>query len=76
MNPPPLRDPAAARFAVLQLVRLSGALLAFAGVLIISGKVSWLPKLPEALGLVLVLAGLADFFAAPKLLARRWKSKP
>jgi uncharacterized protein YjeT (DUF2065 family) len=32
--------------------------------------------LPEALGLVLVLAGLADFFAAPKLLARRWKSKP
>jgi uncharacterized protein YjeT (DUF2065 family) len=76
MNPPPLRDPAAARFAVLQLVRLSGALLAFAGVLIISGKVSWLPKLPEALGLVLVLAGLAEFFAAPKLLARRWKSKP
>lgn len=76
MNPPPLRDPAAARFAVLQLVRLSGALLAFAGVLIISGKVSWLPKLPEALGLVMVLAGLADFFAAPKLLARRWKSKP
>jgi hypothetical protein len=76
MNPPSPRDPAAARFAVLQLVRLSGALLAFAGVLIISGKVSWLPKLPEALGLVLVLAGLAEFFAAPKLLARRWKSKP
>ncbi len=74
--PPPLRDPAATRFAVLQLVRLSGVLLAFAGVLIISGNVSWMPKLPEALGLVLVLAGLADFFAAPKLLARRWKSKP
>lgn len=69
-------DPAAARFAVLQLVRLSGALLAFAGVLIISGKVSWLPKLPEAIGYVLLGAGLVDFFAAPVLLARRWKSRP
>lgn len=70
------RDPAAARFAVLQLVRLSGVLLAFAGVLIISGKVSWLQGLPEALGYVLIAAGLADFYAAPMLLARRWKSKP
>jgi hypothetical protein len=69
-------DPAAARFAVLQLVRLSGAVLAFAGVLIVSGKVSWLPKLPEALGYALIAAGMADFFVAPMLLARRWKSKP
>ncbi|WP_421839432.1 hypothetical protein [Novosphingobium sp.] len=72
----PAGDPAAARFAVLQLVRLSGALLAFAGVLIISGKVGWLPKLPEAAGYALLGAGLIDFFAAPVLLARRWKSRP
>jgi hypothetical protein len=70
------RDPAAARFAVLQLVRLSGAVLALAGVLVISGKVAWLPKLPEALGYLLVGAGLIDFYVAPMLLARRWKSKP
>jgi hypothetical protein len=69
-------DPAAARFAVLQLVRLAGALLALAGVLVISGKASWLPKLPEAVGYVLVAAGLVDFYVAPMLLARRWKSKP
>lgn len=69
-------DPAAARFAVLQMVRLSGALLAFAGVLVISGKVSWLPKLPEAVGYVLLAAGLIDFFVAPMFLARRWKSRP
>lgn len=68
-------DPAAARFAVLQLVRFSGALLALAGVLVISGKMSWLPKLPEAVGYALVGAGLIDFYVAPMLLARRWKSK-
>ena len=69
-------DPAAARFAVLQLVRLSGALLALAGVLIASGKATWLPQLPEALGYVLIGAGHIDFFAVPPILARRWKTKP
>lgn len=70
------RDPAAARFAGLQLVRLSGAVLALAGVLIISGRIAWLPKLPEAVGYVLVGAGLIDFYVLPMFLARRWKSKP
>jgi hypothetical protein len=70
------RDPAAVRFAVLQLVRLSGAVLALVGVLIVSGKMSLLPKLPEGAGYVLVGAGLIDFYVAPMLLARRWKSKP
>lgn len=72
----PAPDPAGARFAVLQLVRLSGALLAFAGVLISTGKVTWLPRLPEAVGYVLIAAGLVDFFVAPLFLARRWKSRP
>ena len=72
-NAPP--DPAAARFAVLQLVRFSGALLALTGVLVISGKVSWMPKLPEALGYGLVGAGLIDFYVAPMLLVKHWKSK-
>lgn len=74
--PDPVRDLAAARFAVLQLVRLSGAVLAFAGVLIASGKVAWLPQLPAVVGYVLIAAGMIDFFLAPMLLARRWKSKP
>jgi len=69
-------DPAAARFAVLQLVRLSGAVLVFVGVLIASGNVAWLQGLPAAVGYVLIGAGLIDFFVAPMLLARRWKSKP
>jgi hypothetical protein len=61
---------------VLQLVRLSGALLALGGVLVMSGKVSWLPHLPDAIGYALVGLGVADFFALPPLLAKRWKSKP
>ncbi|MFM9937634.1 MAG: hypothetical protein ACKVOL_15720 [Novosphingobium sp.] len=69
-------DPAAARFAVLQLVRLSGALLALAGVLVVAGKISWLPKLPDAVGYMLIGLGLVDFFTLPPLLAKRWKSKP
>lgn len=76
MTTAPDRDPAAARFAIMQMVRLSGALLALVGVLIVSGKAAWLPKLPEAAGYALIAAGLADFFAAPLLLARRWKSRP
>lgn len=76
MSTSPERDPAAARFAVLQMVRLTGALLALGGVLIITGKVAWLPRLPEAAGYVLIAAGLVDFFVAPLLLARRWKSRP
>ena len=76
MSGAPERDPAAARFAVLQMVRLSGAVLALGGVLIVAGKAAWLPKLPEAVGYVLIAAGLIDFYVAPMLLARRWKSKP
>ena len=75
-EPDPAPDPAGARFAVLQLVRLSGALLALAGVLVVSGKISWMPHLPGALGYILIGLGLGDFFALPPLLARRWKSKP
>jgi hypothetical protein len=59
------RDPAIARFAVLQLVRLSGTLLVLAGALVASRKVGWLSGLPEAAGYVLMAAGLADFFALP-----------
>ncbi|WP_226019134.1 hypothetical protein [Novosphingobium sp. FKTRR1] len=67
-------DPARGRFAVLQLVRLSGALLALLGAMIAGGKVGWLAGVPEGAGYALLAVGLADFFALPPLLARRWKS--
>ncbi len=68
-------DPAFARFAMLQLVRLSGAVLVLAGIVLIAGQVSWLPRAPVA-GYLFIAAGLVDFFTLPPLLARRWKSKP
>lgn len=69
-------DPAAARFALLQLVRLAGALLVLTGALVLSGKVEWLPRLPDAAGYAFVAAGLGVFFALPLVLARRWRSRP
>jgi hypothetical protein len=66
------RDPAEARFFVLQLVRLSGVLLALGGVVLLSGRFG---DFPQIAGYAIVLAGLAEFFAVPPILARRWKSK-
>lgn len=72
----PGADPAAARFAMLQLMRLAGALLLVTGVLLASGKMSWLPKLPVEAGYMVSGSGFITFFALPQMLARRWKSKP
>lgn len=63
-------DPAAARFWMLQLMRLGGLLLVLGGVLIISGTVPG----PEVLGYGLLVFGAVEFFAMPVMLARRWKS--
>lgn len=68
------KDPAAARFAVLQLVRLSGAVLTLLGVLVLSGRPTFLPAMPVAAGYVLAGIGLFEFFALPKLLAARWRT--
>lgn len=68
------RDPAVARFAVLQAVRLTGAMLVLLGVLALSQRMPALAGIPEIAGYVIIAVGLADFFVIPLLLARRWKS--
>lgn len=67
-----MKDPAIARFFVLQAIRLFGALLALAGVIVLSGR---LEAIPPTAGYVLFVAGAAEFFAVPRLFAKRWKSK-
>lgn len=67
-------DPAAARFAALQLVRLGGALLVLFGLLVLSHRFEALAGLPDAAGFVIAAIGLADFFAVPKILARKWRT--
>jgi hypothetical protein len=68
------RDPAVARFAILQLVRLSGAVLLLLGVVLLSGKVAWLPRLPDVIGYILIGVGMIEFFVVPLILAKRWRS--
>ncbi|MDG5749098.1 hypothetical protein P8Q88_13015 [Qipengyuania sp. XHP0207] len=63
-------DPAAARFWLMQLLRLSGAVLVMIGAAIMAEAID----LPFAIGLLLVLLGLAEFFVVPRLLARRWRT--
>lgn len=68
-------DPAAARFAVLQLARASGALIMLLAVLVIAGKApEWLGGIPKEVGYVLATIGLFEFYALPRFLARRWRS--
>jgi hypothetical protein len=59
------------RFMLLNLVRFSAIALVFAGIANIGGKL--LPSLMPGLGLVLVVAGVVDFFVAPMLLKKMWQ---
>lgn len=68
-------DPAAKRFAVLQLARASGALTMLLAVLVIAGKgPAMLAGIPKEVGYVLATIGLFEFYALPRFLARRWRS--
>lgn len=64
------RDPAAARYWMLQLMRLGGILLVFGGALIVGGRIDG----PPVLGYGLLAFGVFEFFVLPAMLARRWKS--
>jgi len=68
------RDPAAARFAIIQLVRFGGVALVLLGLAIQSGRVAALAEIPAMVGYVFIAVGLVDVFVAPALLARRWRT--
>jgi len=67
-------DPAIARFAVLQVLRLTGALLVLLGVVTLSRRFPALDAIPEAAAYAIIAVGLADFFVMPMLLTKRWRS--
>jgi len=67
-------DPAAARFMIIQIVRLSGVALVLLGLAIQSGRVAALDGIPAVVGYVLIAVGLIDTFVAPAVLARRWRT--
>lgn len=66
----PNDDLARTRFLFLSLIRLGSAALVLFGMVVASGKLGW----PEWVGMVLIVAGAAEFFALPMILAKRWKS--
>lgn len=70
------RDPAAARWAVIQLVRALGVVAALCGLLVVAGPPGSLRALPDWAGYLLLGVGLADLFLVPLVLARRWRSTP
>lgn len=59
------------RFMVLQAIRLSGALLALLGAIIISGRLIDIP----AVGYVLLVVGALELFLVPNIVSRQWRSK-
>ena len=67
-------DPAAARWAVIQIVRAIGVATLLAGVLHTAGRIPLLADVPRWFGYVLVAIGFAEVFLLTRLLAQRWRS--
>lgn len=65
-------DLAKQRFMIINFVRFSAVALIFAGAANVAGKL--LPELAPILGYGLLLVGAIDFFLAPVLLKRMWRS--
>jgi len=61
------------RFLVINLCRISGAIMLVVGLAVIAREAFGLPK---AAGYLLFLVGMLDFLLVPVLLSKRWKSKP
>lgn len=70
------RDPAFARWLVMQVVRLLGVATVLVGVLHQAGRVAFLEGIPAWFGYVLIAVGMVETFYLPLLLARQWKSPP
>lgn len=66
-------DPARNRFFILSFLRLGGAFLVLAGIVIASGRY---PSLPVLAGYALIVIGLVDMTVVPQWLARRWRTPP
>jgi hypothetical protein len=66
------RDPAQVRFAFIAFHRLLGAALVVMGILVTQGGIDW----PRAVGWGLLGLGLLDFFIAPLIFARLWRTPP
>ena len=61
------------RFLIINLCRITGAIMLVVGLAVIAREAFGLPK---ALGFGLFLIGMIGFMLVPVLLSKRWKSTP
>lgn len=61
------------RFLVINICRITGAIMLVVGLAVIARGAFGLPKVA---GYVLFLVGMVDFLMVPVFLSKRWKSTP
>lgn len=61
------------RFLVINICRITGAVMLVIGLAVIARGVFGLPK---AAGYLLFFVGMIDFLLVPVFLSKRWKSTP
>lgn len=66
------QDPAVARFAIINAVRLMGVACVLVGILIANGQL--FAGAPLWIGYLLLANGLIDVFVIPLILARKWRT--
>jgi uncharacterized membrane protein len=66
-----MSDDARMGFAILQVMRLSGAALAVFGLAVVAGKIA----LPQFIGVGLIVIGAVESLVVPAMLARSWKRR-
>ena len=70
----PARDPAQARWLIIQAVRFVGVAFVLIGLLHTAGRIALLDGVPVWFGYVLIAIGFIDVFGVTRLLAKRWRS--
>jgi len=73
MMPGPARDPAKARYFAMTGARISGALFAVIGIVLL-GRATMDEQ--RWIGIAIVILGLFEMALLPRMLAKRWRTPP
>lgn len=65
-------DPAATRFAIINITRILGVAFVVVGMLMASGRL--FAGAPQWIGYLFIANGLIDVFVLPVFMARKWRT--